>query len=260
VPECDFLAEHEKKRLPGTRGEVDAIGKLIKARGGKVEPLLGMAANRKNLDLLADQQKLQKFRYLHLATHGTPDAMGAMNSFLALASEDFELMPYDKLTAGHILRTWKLDADLVTLSACETALGQLQGGEGYVGFAQALFLAGQKGVGARTVVMSQWQVNDYSTALLMERFYQNLLGQRKDLKAPMGKLAALTEARHYLRGLTREEALARLKALGLDTDPRPQGPVTLTGRRPFAQRLLWTAGWLCGDQTVDPGRSESAAS
>ena len=69
-------------------------------------PLLGTAANGKNLDRLATEQKLKDFRYLHLATHGTPDAQGGMNSFLSLASDDFKRLPYDKLTAGHILRTW----------------------------------------------------------------------------------------------------------------------------------------------------------
>ena len=48
-----------------------------------------------------------------------------------------------ELTADQILRTWKLDAELVTLSACETGLGPLRGGEGYLGFTQALFLAGR---------------------------------------------------------------------------------------------------------------------
>jgi hypothetical protein len=57
-----------------------------------------------------------------------------------------------RLSAADML-SWKLDAELVTLSACETGLGQNQVGEGYVSFAQALFLAG-----ARSLVLSQWKL------------------------------------------------------------------------------------------------------
>ena len=57
------------------------------------------------------------------------------------------------------------------LSACDTGLGKFSGGEGYLGFSQALFLAG-----GRSLLLSLWQVDDAATALLMTRFYENLLG------------------------------------------------------------------------------------
>ena len=81
------------------------------------------------------------------------------------------------------LSNWKLDADMVVLSACQTGLGQPAGGEGYLGFSQALFLAG-----ARSVVLSLWRVDDEATSLLMVRFYENLLGKRSGLKAPLSKV------------------------------------------------------------------------
>ena len=99
------------------------------------------------------------------------------------------------ITAEQIARTWELDADLVVLSACESGLGRAAGGEGYLGFAQPLFARG-----ARSLVLSQWKVDDDATALLMARFYQNLLGKREGLKAPMPKAEALAEAKRWLRG------------------------------------------------------------
>jgi CHAT domain-containing protein len=55
-----------------------------------------------------------------------------------------------------------LDAELVTLSACQTGLGRKAAGEGYLGFSQALFLAN-----ARSLIVSLWQVDDLATSLLM---------------------------------------------------------------------------------------------
>ena len=64
-----------------------------------------------------------------------------------------------------MLRQWNLHSDLVTQSACQTALGKYERGEGFVGFAQALILAG-----SRSVCLSLRKVDDTATALLMERF------------------------------------------------------------------------------------------
>ena len=78
-----------------------------------------------------------------------------------------------RLSVREIQRGWELKAELVTLSACETALGRDAGGEGFVGFTQALLMSG-----ARSVCLSLWKVDDTATALLMQRFYANLLGRR----------------------------------------------------------------------------------
>ena len=92
-------------------------------------------------------------------------------------SDDFATSPalYSEITALEVARTWDLDADLVVLSACETALGKSAGGEGLLGFAQPLLAKG-----ARSLVLSLWKVDDEATALLMTRFYKNFLGQRED--------------------------------------------------------------------------------
>src|SRR5262249_56784503 len=96
-----------------------------------------------------------------------------------------------------IQRSWELKAELVTLSACETALGRDAGGEGFVSFTQALLMSG-----SRSVCLSLWKVADKATALLMQRFYANLLGRRAGLSRPLPKAEALDEAKRWLRGLT----------------------------------------------------------
>src|SRR5262249_25418706 len=120
--------------------------------------------------------------------------------------------PDGQITAEQIVRTWDLDADLVVLSACESGLGRYAGGEGYLGFAQALFVKG-----ARSLVLSQWKVDDKATALLMTRFYQNRLGQRAGLSQPLPKAEALHEAKRWLRELTVDEVGRELSALDRGT-------------------------------------------
>jgi CHAT domain-containing protein len=109
------------------------------------------------------------------------------------------------VTAKDIVREWKLDADLVTLSACQTALGKKVAGEGYIGLAHAFLQAG-----ARSLLVSLWKVEDRSTSLLMQRFYENRLGGYEGVRGasadrprapgePMTKADALQEAKRWLR-------------------------------------------------------------
>src|SRR5262249_20088469 len=157
--------------------EVAAIARAFQARdpGATVTLLLGSDASEARLADLVARDRPCPYRYLHLATHGEADHRRALQSALVLAQDHLPdpveqalagQRVYDgRLTAEQILRGWRLDAELVTLSACESGLGRYQGGEGYLGFAQALLLAG-----ARSVVLSLWKVDDTATALLMIRF------------------------------------------------------------------------------------------
>jgi CHAT domain-containing protein len=192
--------------LPGTRQEIQGLARLFT----KPKLLLGSEASEQNLDQLAMAGDLRTFRYLHFATHGILDNQRPLQSALILAQDRLpdplqQLVHgkefYDgRLTAERILRGWKLDAELVTLSACNTGLGKYAGGEGYLGFSQALFLAG-----TRSVVVSLWQVDDTATALLMTRFYENLLGTPERTVKPMPKAEALAEAKRWLRSLGPDE-------------------------------------------------------
>jgi CHAT domain-containing protein len=162
---------------------------------------------------------------------------------------------YDgRLTAEEMLRSWHLNSELVTLSACQTALGKYERGEGFVGFAQALILCG-----SRSVCLSLWKVDDAATALLMQRFYTNLLGKREGLKGPMGKAAALRQAKEWLRSLSRAEALrvAAEVSQGVERGkgrPRqtllpapPEPALAVKDDRPYTHPYYWAAFVLIGD-------------
>lgn len=187
------------KRLEETRGEAEAIAELL-----GVEPLLDRAALRGAV-LGASP------RILHIATHGfflpyqekppelsgldrlaaVPDPM--LRSGLALAGANDGLrgaqLPEEAgnglLTAADIRGMDLLGTDLVVASACETALGQ-HTGDGILGLQRAFITAG-----ARSLVISLWQVPDNSTRLLMTEFYRNL--------ATMTRAEALRQAKRTLR-------------------------------------------------------------
>jgi tetratricopeptide (TPR) repeat protein len=237
--------------LPGTRREVTALARLF----GRADTLLGPQASARRLDELAAAGRLRDYRYVHLATHAVLDRERYLQSALLLSQDQLPDRlqqalagnePEDgRLTAKHILESWQLDAELVTLSACQTALGRPGGGEGYLGFSQALFLAG-----AQSLVLSLWPVDDEATALLMVRFYQNLLGRRPGLGRPLPKALALAEAKRWLRGLSADEAERLSHGLaGAERVGTAQGPPRRAVRaaRPYAHPHYWSAFILVGD-------------
>jgi Tfp pilus assembly protein PilF len=250
--------------LPGTRREVQAITALFPK--DQFTTLLGPDATESNLQQLAQSGVLKTYRFLHLATHGKANPDVALSSAVFLAAEPdrpatssadpaaLESAPDGQVTAEQIVRTWDLDADLVVLSACESGLGRYASGEGYLGFAQALFVKG-----ARSLVLSQWKVDDKATALLMARFYQNLLGKRRGLSKPMPKAEALDEAKHWLRNLTADEVGTELAALERGTvrplvdeaeGPAPHAASSApkpAGVRLYAHPYYWAAFILIGD-------------
>lgn len=105
------------------------------------------------------------FRYLHFATHGQFDAQAPLQSALLFAKEGAN---NGLLTVGK-LYSMRLDADLVTLSACETGLGKIVSGDDVIGLTRGFLYSG-----ASTIVASLWQVDDQATATLMTSFYEEL--------------------------------------------------------------------------------------
>jgi CHAT domain-containing protein len=245
--------------LPGTRREVLALAGLFPRERAIV--LLGSDASEQRLDDLATAGRLREVRMLHLATHGLIDPASAGHSALLLAADRLpdaaeQVKQGKKVYTGRLtvsaIASWKLDADLVTLSACETGLGQKTAGDGFLGFTHVLLKAG-----ARSLMVSLWEVDDTATALLMTRFYENLLGQREGLKAPLGRAAALREAQQWLRTLPRAQAealAARLSGGELrgtvsalkPTAPAPAVPAGADDR-PYAHPYYWSAFVLMGD-------------
>lgn len=114
------------------------------------------------------KQESGKYRELHLATHGILNSSSPLYSYLVLAHPAEESGEDGLLEAREIMES-HLSADLVVLSACETALGRIGAGEGIIGLSWAFFAAG-----SRATVVSQWKVSSESTSLLMASFYKNL--------------------------------------------------------------------------------------
>jgi CHAT domain-containing protein/tetratricopeptide (TPR) repeat protein len=250
--------------LPGTRYEVEALAQLFQSVDRPTRTLLATDASEPQLDSLAASGELAKFGFIHLATHGVIDEEFPTRSAVILTQtglpDPLEQVLHQKpvfdgrLTVREIQHDWELKAELVTLSACETALGQEAGGEGFVGFTQALLMSG-----ARSICLSLWKVDDTATALLMQRFYANLLGRRTGLGGPLPKAEALREAKGWLRSLSRSDALAVTATLsgGVERGKGTKGrqsaelsaavPAGGDNDRPYTAPHFWAAFVLAGD-------------
>ena len=170
------------QRLPFSAHEADAIEALVDD-ASQVLSLTGFAASREQV-LAAP---LNQYRYLHLATHGLVDARRPAMSGIALAAYDQTANPQPNMLLLGDLYQLGLNAELVTLSACDTALGKDIRGEGLVGMVDAFLRAGANGV-----IASLWPAADRATAELMTHFYDAML---KDGRAPA---AALRHAQRQL--------------------------------------------------------------
>jgi len=157
-PEKDNLTD-----LPGTREEVNTINQLFKSKNIPTEVLLNVKASETNFK----SDNLRDYSLVHLATHGIVDENNPELSRIFLQS-DSEAED-GNLYSGEIYNL-HLNANLVTLSACQTGLGKISKGEGVIGLSRALVYAG-----AKNIIVSFWSVADESTAVLMTDFYQLLL-------------------------------------------------------------------------------------
>ncbi len=168
--------------LPYARAEIEALRSKV-APELAVE-LSGLAAHRDQL--LAGA--LRGARIVHFATHASIDAAEPEASRIVLSRFDPEGRPRDGSLSLLDVYSLEVDADLVVLSACSTALGREVGGEGLISFTRGFMYAG-----VPSVVVSLWDVDDEATSVLMERFYSLLLDQG------LAPGAALREAQLSLR-------------------------------------------------------------
>ncbi len=146
--------------LPQTREEVEEIGKIV---GPNAVILLAKDAT----ETAFKKEPLDQFRVLHLAVHGFADTQYPERSALVLGA-DPKSGDDGLLQVREIIRL-RLNAELTTLSACDTGVGKLQGQEGISNLVEAFLVAGSK-----SVVASLWSADDTSASALMERFYQRL--------------------------------------------------------------------------------------
>jgi CHAT domain-containing protein/tetratricopeptide (TPR) repeat protein len=134
-----------------------------------------------------------RYRVLHLAGHGVLNDASPMHSYLLLATRDHDGED-GFLEAGELMQM-DLGAELVVLSACETARGGYAEGEGIIGFSWALFAAR-----CRTQVVSQWKVDSAATSLLMRTFHRNVRADRRGaataLRKSVASMLATKEYRH----------------------------------------------------------------
>ncbi|HEX6864618.1 MAG TPA: CHAT domain-containing protein, partial [Thermoanaerobaculia bacterium] len=164
-------------RLRFSEKEAEAIAKLVP------EPqrfkALGFAATRS----VAIGGELASYRMIHFATHGVIDSLQPELSSLVLSLVDERGEPQNGFLRLHDIYNLELRADLVVLSACQTALGQEIRGEGLVGLTRGFMYAG-----AARVLASLWSVDDRATSVLMERFYRHMVS------SGMSPAAALRQA------------------------------------------------------------------
>ena len=150
--------------LPQTREEVKEIGRIV---GPNAVILLGKGAT----ETAFKKEPLDQFRVLHLAVHGFADTQYPERSALVLGTDPTS--GDDGLLQVREIIRLRLNAELTTLSACDTGVGKLQGQEGVSSLVEAFLVAGSK-----SVVASLWSADDTFASALMDRFYLRLgLGQ-----------------------------------------------------------------------------------
>jgi CHAT domain-containing protein/Tfp pilus assembly protein PilF len=150
-------------RLRFSRDEAEAIAGLVP------EPqrymALGFAASRSAVV----SGELANYQMVHIAAHGLIDSRRPELSTIVLSLVDERGEPQNGFLRLHDIYNLELQADLVALSACETALGQEIRGEGLVGLTRGFMYAG-----AARVLASLWSVDDRATSVLMKSFYGHM--------------------------------------------------------------------------------------
>jgi CHAT domain-containing protein len=147
--------------LPFAEKEVNAIARNFP----KIDVL-----TRENATEQWVSQNINRYQVIHFAAHGEFDAINPLFSAILLApteGKEGELRVED-------IFNLRANADLVTLSACQTGLAKIQGGGELIGLNRAFMYAG-----THSILSSLWRVSDVSTAILVKHFYRNYVSQSK---------------------------------------------------------------------------------
>lgn len=188
-----LILADSRSDLPHAAAEARAVGATLPS----ADIYLGAAASS---GTLRERLKQTPYDVVHLACHCRLDEKRPSRSGILLA--DGELTAED-------LGTMRLDARLIVLSGCDTGVQEQRRGSELMGLTRQFLQAG-----ARSVLVTQWQVDDISTALLMDDFYQRLMDG-----SPVA--AALSAARRRLRTMSLAQALEHCeRERKRATDPR----------------------------------------
>jgi CHAT domain-containing protein/tetratricopeptide (TPR) repeat protein len=190
---------HRALRDVGVSRDGLSIPRLLSSRQ-EAEGIMAVvpeAAGMKAMDFRASRAtatspELGQYRIVHFATHGLLDSEHPELSGLVLSLVDELGQPQDGFLRLHDIYNLNLPADLVVLSACNTALGKEIRGEGLIGIVRGFMYAG-----AARVVASLWKVDDEATAELMKRFYQQML--QRGLKPAAALRAAQVDMQQQKR-------------------------------------------------------------
>ncbi len=198
--------------LPYSRREVERIAEAYSA----AHLYLGEEATEERAKAVA-----RDARVLHFATHGYLDDRSPLDSALVLTIPERLSPGRDNglLQVWEIFESVRLDADLVVLSACDSALGRELNGEGLIGLTRAFQYAG-----ARSVVATLWSVSDQATAELMARLH-----------------------RHYAAGLAKDEALRQAQIELIHQPIRITTAEGSTVEMDASAPFFWAAFELFGD-------------
>ncbi len=152
------------ERLYFSSREADTIASL--APEDQILKVVGFSANKEN----ATRSDLGSYRFIHFATHGFINTRHSELSGIVLSLVDERGQPIDGFLRLHEIYNLRLSADLVVLSACQSALGKEIKGEGFIGLSRGFMYAG-----APRIVASLWRVDDRATAELMALFYKAMI-------------------------------------------------------------------------------------
>lgn len=171
--------------LPGARREIKSIAKSFpRERTALLIAQEGLEAALKELSI-------QDYRIIHFAVHGFLDDRNWRRSFLLLGAD--RTGSQDGFLQSAEIQKFRLNADLVVLSGCDTGAGMLERGEGIRGLSAAFLKAG-----ARALVISRWAIQDEPTADFMGKFYAGLsAGKSKSAALREAKLAFLNTTRRH---------------------------------------------------------------
>jgi CHAT domain-containing protein len=171
------LRDNSLSSLPEAEREVKAIAGIYGQENSKV--FIGASAREETA-----KSEMGNYRVLHFATHSILDNQGPMYSRIVL-SQGVPNSNEDGLLEAWEIANLDLNADIVVLSACETARGQIRVGEGVTGLSWAFFMSG-----CPATVVSQWKVESAGTTEMMIDFHNNLLSTMKS-SSMSGKAEAL---------------------------------------------------------------------